>query len=57
MPHSEELDSLMLGVPDMASARGHAGARTNKDSRMDYITEKPYLNHQQGMRREPILGY
>ena len=41
---------------DVASARGHVGARTNQGSRIDYITEKPYLHHQLGMRRAPILA-
>ena len=47
----------MPGVPDMASARGHMGTRTNQGSRINYITEKPYLHYQQGMRRASIFGY
>ena len=47
----------MPGVPDLASARGHVRTRTNQGSPIDYIKEKPYRHHQQGMRREPILGY
>ena len=47
----------MPGVTGLASARGHVEIRTNQDSRIDYITEKPDLHHQLGMRRAPILGY
>ena len=36
----------MPGVPDKPSARGHVGGRTNQGSRIDYITEKPYLRAQ-----------
>ena len=46
----------MPGVPDMASARGHMGTRTNQVSRIDYITEKSYLHHQLGMRRASNIG-
>ena len=48
---------LMPGVPDKSSARGHVGTRTNQGSRIDYITEKPYLHHQLGAPRPPILDY
>ena len=47
----------MPGVTDLAAARGHVGKRTNQVSRIDYITEKPDLHPQLGMRRAPILGY
>ena len=47
----------MPGVPDKASARGHMGTRTNQGSRIDYITEKPYLHHSLGVPRAPILAY
>ena len=47
---------LMPGVPDKPSARGHVGTRTNQGSRIDYITEKPYLHHQLGVPRSPIFG-
>ena len=33
----------MPAVPDMASGRGHVGTRTTQVSRIDYITNKPYL--------------
>ena len=46
----------MPGVPDIALVRGHLGTRTNQGIRIDYITEKPNLHHQPGMRRAPILG-
>ena len=46
----------MPGVPDKASQRGHVGTRTNQGSRIDYITEKPYLHHQLGVPRAPILA-
>ena len=46
----------MPGVPDKPSAQGYVGTRTNQGSRIDYITEKPYLHHQLGVPREPILG-
>ena len=48
---------LMPGVPDKAAARGHMGTRTNQGSRIDYITEKPYLHHQLGVPRASISGY
>ena len=32
----------------------HAGTRTNQGSRIDYITEKPYLHHQLGVPRASI---
>ena len=35
----------MPGVPDKAAAQGHV-----------YITEKPYLHHQLGVPRAPILA-
>ena len=47
---------LMPGVPDKPSGRGHLGTRTNPGSRIDYITEKPYLQHQLGLPRAPIFG-
>ena len=47
----------MPGVPDKASARGHVGTKTNQGSRIDYISEKPYLHHQLGVPRAPILAY
>ena len=47
----------MPGEPDKASARGHVGTRTNKGSRIDYITEKHYLNHQLELPRAPISDY
>ena len=47
---------LMPGVSDKAAARGHAGTRTNQGSRIDNITEKPYLHHQLGVPRAPILA-
>ena len=47
----------MPGVPDKASAQGRVGTRTNQGSCIDYITEKPYLHHQLGMPRAPILAY
>ena len=46
----------MPGVTDLASARGHMGTKTNQGSRIDYITAKPGLHHQMGMRRAPIFG-
>ena len=48
---------LMPGVPDTASVLGHVGTRTNQGSRIDYITEKPYLHHQPVVPRAPILAY
>ena len=39
-----------------AAARGHVGTRTNQGSRFDYITKKPYLHHQLGVPRAPILA-
>ena len=42
---------------DKAAARGQVGTRTNQGSRIDYITEKPYLHHQLGVPRGPILTY
>ena len=47
----------MPGVTDLASARSHVGTRTNQGYRIDYVTEKPDLHHQLGMRRAPILVY
>ena len=46
----------MPGVPDKPSERGHMGTRTKQGSRIDYITEKPYLHHQLGVPRAPIYG-
>ena len=48
---------LMPGVIDKASQRGHMGTRTNQGSRIDYITEKPYLHHLLGMPRASIFAY
>ena len=39
----------MSGVPHKPSARAHVGTRTNQGSRIDYITETPYLHHQLGV--------
>ena len=47
----------MQGVLDKASVRGHVGTRTNQGSRIDYITEKPYLHRQLGVPRAPVLAY
>ena len=47
----------MPGVPDMASAGGYMGTRTNQGSGIDCITEKPYLHYQLGVGRASILGY
>ena len=44
-------------TPDKTSAQGHVGTRTNQGPRIDYITEKPYLHHQLGVPRAPILAY
>ena len=49
MPYSEELDSIP-GLPGLASVRSHVGTRTNPGSRIDYITQKPDLHYQLGMR-------
>ena len=46
---------LMPGVPDKPSARGPMGTRTNQGSRINYITEKPYLHHQLGVPRAPMF--
>ena len=46
----------MPRVSDKASQRGHVGTRTNRGSRIDYITEKPYLHHQLGVAQSINLG-
>ena len=46
----------MPGVPDKPLARAHVGTRNYQGSRIDYITEKPYLHHQLGVPRAPISG-
>ena len=43
-------------MPGEPSARGQVGTRTNQGSRIDYISEKPYLYHQLGVPRAPIFG-
>ena len=47
----------MPGVPNKASVQDPVGTRTNQGSHIDYITEKPYLHHQLGVPRAPILAY
>ena len=47
----------MPELADKAAARGHVGTRTNQGSRIDYITEKPYLHHLLGVPRAPISDY
>ena len=57
MPYTMQLHAgLMPGLPDKKSVRGHVGTRTNQGSRIDYITEKPYLHHQLGVPKAPISG-
>ena len=46
----------MSGVPHKPSVRAHVGTRTNQGSRIDYITETPYLHHQLGVPKAPISG-
>ena len=53
MGYSEGLD--MPGVPDMTSAGGHVGTRTNQGSRIIYITEKPVHQHAQSTTFELIF--
>ena len=48
---------LRPGVPDKAPQQGHVGTRTNQGSRIDNITEKPYLHHQLGVPRASIMAY
>ena len=55
MRYSEGMNTT--GVSDLASGRGHEGTRTNRGSRITYITEKHVRQHHLSMRRARLLGY
>ena len=59
MPYSYMLDSCQEYqiLADKASPRGHVGTRTNQGSRIDYITEKPYLQQPAGGAQSTDFGF